>query len=120
MAKRSSSRARPIEAVVREAPPSRPDTAGLYATLLTDLNSTIDRMTSPRFDALLQSGSAEDRLRAMREMAGARLPLLVADGGIRAETVPLLREAGAAGIVPGSLICSSEDAAATAAWLKSL
>jgi ribulose-phosphate 3-epimerase len=56
----------------------------------------------------------------MRDMGGGRLPLLVADGGIRAETVPLLRGAGAAGIVPGSLVCASEDPQAAAAWLRSL
>jgi ribulose-phosphate 3-epimerase len=60
------------------------------------------------------------RLKAMRDMGGGRLPLLVADGGIRAETVPLLRGAGAAGIVPGSLVCASEDPQAAAAWLRSL
>lgn len=45
---------------------------------------------------------------------------LFADGGIREHTVPLLREAGVDGIVPGSLICSAPDPAVRAAWLKSL
>ena len=43
-----------------------------------------------------------------------------ADGGIREHTVPLLRRAGAHGIVPGSLICSAPDLDARVAWLKSL
>jgi ribulose-phosphate 3-epimerase len=43
-----------------------------------------------------------------------------ADGGIREQTVPPLRQAGAHGIVPGSLVCAVPDVAARAAWLKSL
>lgn len=43
-----------------------------------------------------------------------------ADGGIQEHTVPLLRQAGADGIVPGSLICDAPDVAARAAWLKSV
>ncbi len=46
--------------------------------------------------------------------------LLLADGGIRQETVPLLRASGAQGIVPGSLLCGAEDPAAVHEWLKSL
>lgn len=42
-----------------------------------------------------------------------------ADGGIRRETVPLLKEAGADYIVPGSLMFK-EDPATMRAWLKSL
>jgi ribulose-phosphate 3-epimerase len=45
---------------------------------------------------------------------------LLADGGIREETVPLLRASGAGGIVPGSLLCRAADPAAIHAWLKSL
>jgi len=45
---------------------------------------------------------------------------LLADGGIREETVPLLRASGAGGIVPGSLICKAQDLAAVFRWLKSL
>ncbi|MGC8759629.1 MAG: ribulose-phosphate 3-epimerase [Bryobacteraceae bacterium] len=45
---------------------------------------------------------------------------LLADGGIREDTVPLLRASGAGGIVAGSLITKAEDPAAVHAWLKSL
>jgi hypothetical protein len=77
MARRTPSRARPRTTVRREAAPAAPDTASLYATLLSDLNDTIVRMTSPRFDALLQRGSAEDRLRAMREILAVEKARLV-------------------------------------------
>lgn len=60
-----------------------------------------------------------DRLTAVKRMAGGRV-CVTADGGIREETVPLLRAAGADAIVPGSLVCKAEDLAKTAGWLKSL
>jgi ribulose-phosphate 3-epimerase len=61
-----------------------------------------------------------DRISAMNALVEGRAVRVVADGGIRELTVPLLRAAGAGGIVPGSLLCNSEDPAATHAWLKAL
>src|SRR5690242_16336718 len=92
MAKRSSSRARAIAAEAREAPPTRTDTASLYATLLADLNSTIVRMTSPRFDALLQSGTAEDRLEAMREILAVEKARLVLGNAVLQDIAAKLKE----------------------------
>ncbi len=43
-----------------------------------------------------------------------------ADGGIREQTVPLLRAAGADLITPGSLVFKSHDLEATTSWLHSL
>jgi ribulose-phosphate 3-epimerase len=60
-----------------------------------------------------------DRLTAVKRLAGDRV-CVTADGGIREETVPLLRAAGADAIVPGSLVCKAADLAHTAEWLKSL
>ena len=91
MAKRSS-RARPKVAVTREALPSRADMAGLYATLLTDLNSAILRMTSPRFDALLQTGSAADRLRAMREILALEKARLILGNAVLQDIAAKLKE----------------------------
>jgi ribulose-phosphate 3-epimerase len=45
---------------------------------------------------------------------------LVADGGIRSQTVPLLRRAGADVIVPGSLVFQSQNVAVTFSWLCAL
>lgn len=45
---------------------------------------------------------------------------LVADGGIRSQTVPLLRRAGADVIVPGSLVFQSQDMPETFSWLHAL
>jgi len=45
---------------------------------------------------------------------------LIADGGIRSHSVPLLRRAGADCIVPGSLVFQSHDLAETFAWLRAL
>jgi len=61
-----------------------------------------------------------DRVTAMKSLLDAHPIRLVCDGGIRRETVPLLRASGADGIVPGSLICASADPVADAAWLKGL
>jgi ribulose-phosphate 3-epimerase len=46
--------------------------------------------------------------------------LLVADGGIRRHTVPLLRRAGADAVVPGSLVFQSENLEETFRWLRAV
>jgi len=43
-----------------------------------------------------------------------------ADGGIRMETVPKLRQAGADIVTPGSLIFKSQDLEQTISWLRAL
>ncbi|MEY8879496.1 MAG: ribulose-phosphate 3-epimerase [Leptothrix sp. (in: b-proteobacteria)] len=64
---------------------------------------------------------ALDRLRAVRAMIAAAGKTgrirLIADGGIRHETVPLLRQAGAEGVVLGSLAFGDADLDARMAWL---
>lgn len=45
---------------------------------------------------------------------------IYADGAIRMDTAPLLREVGADALVPGSLFFDSPDMAQTAAWLHGL
>lgn len=45
---------------------------------------------------------------------------IIADGGIRSHTVPLLRAAGADGIVMGSLAFKSQDLEQTFEWVRSL
>jgi ribulose-phosphate 3-epimerase len=45
---------------------------------------------------------------------------LIADGGIRSHTVPLLRRAGADVIVPGSPIFQSQSLTETFSWLRAL
>lgn len=61
-----------------------------------------------------------DRVTAMKSLIDETPIRLVADGGIRQETAPLLRASGADGVVPGSLMCKAADLASTAQWLKSL
>ncbi|MBC8991783.1 ribulose-phosphate 3-epimerase [Micromonospora chalcea] len=43
---------------------------------------------------------------------------IIADGGIRQNTVASLAAAGANGVVPGSLLWASRDLAGTAAWIR--
>jgi ribulose-phosphate 3-epimerase len=65
--------------------------------------------------------SVPDRIRAARAIIRERglSTEIEADGGIRRHTVPLIHEAGADYIVPGSLMFG-EDPAAMRAWLASL
>jgi len=62
--------------------------------------------------------SSCDRIRAVKQQHPG-LPLY-ADGGIRRETVPLLREAGADAVVPGSLFFGNSDRASVSDWIRSL
>jgi ribulose-phosphate 3-epimerase len=66
------------------------------------------------------SAAAPARIRTVRDLldrhGGQHVPI-IADGGIRTGTVPLLAEAGAAGVVAGSLLFDSGDPARTVAWL---
>ena len=65
--------------------------------------------------------SIPDKIRETRaeiERKGARVEIQV-DGGIRRDTVPLIKQAGADWIVPGSLMFG-EDPAAMRQWLAAL
>ena len=87
-----------------------------------------------RVDALLLLGTvlgvkgqdlapeACDRLESAASMLGERRARvrLIADGGIRSHTVPLLRRAGADVIVPGSLVFQSQNLVETFSWLRAL
>jgi ribulose-phosphate 3-epimerase len=46
-----------------------------------------------------------------------RRPEIVVDGGIRRETVPLLAQSGADGVVPGSLVFGEHDPRAALNWI---
>ncbi|MBC7476914.1 MAG: ribulose-phosphate 3-epimerase [Pseudorhodobacter sp.] len=68
--------------------------------------------------------TATTRLGQARALIAARRTpsrcILAADGGIRAETVPLLVAAGAETVVLGSLAYAAEDLSARIAWLRGL
>jgi ribulose-phosphate 3-epimerase len=66
--------------------------------------------------------SAEARLREAKALvagAGGRA-ILAADGGIREQTVPRLRAAGAETVVMGSLAFGAPDLGARMAWIRGL
>jgi ribulose-phosphate 3-epimerase len=46
-----------------------------------------------------------------------RRPEVIVDGGIRRETVPLLADAGADGVIPGSLVFGSPEPVSVLAWI---
>jgi ribulose-phosphate 3-epimerase len=64
--------------------------------------------------------AAPGRISMLRDLATqlrrARIPV-IADGGIRGDTVPKLAAAGADAVVAGSLLLGSDDLAATTRWL---
>ena len=63
-----------------------------------------------------------DRLARAASLLGERRARvrLIADGGIRSHTVPMLRRAGADVIVPGSLVFQSQNMEETFSWLRAL
>lgn len=103
--------------------------AGLSIALDTPVNAIRDWL--PLLDTVVVMGTEVgakgldadvrvfDRLTAVKRLTGERV-CVTADGGIREETVPLLRAAGADAIVPGSLVCKAPDLAQRVHWLKSL
>jgi ribulose-phosphate 3-epimerase len=110
--------------------------AGRSAGLALRLDSPV-AVSEPyldRIDALLLLGTvlgvkgqdlapeACDRLASAAFMLGERRARvrLIADGGIRSHTVPLLRRAGADVIVPGSLVFQSQNLVETFSWLRAL
>ena len=66
------------------------------------------------------SDAALSRLQVAKTLIGARDIILAADGGIRDNTAPLLRKAGARTVVLGSLAFGAPDLASRMTWLKSL
>ena len=60
------------------------------------------------------------RIASILELCGqaGRRPEIVVDGGIRRETVPLLAQAGADGVVPGSLVFGEPDPCAALHWIR--
>jgi ribulose-phosphate 3-epimerase len=103
--------------------------AGLALTLGTEPASAARLIAAA--DALVLIGTplgtkgtamdpaAPSRLAAARHALDGRPAPVLADGGIRRDTVPQLAAAGATGVVPGSLLWASADPAATAAWIRS-
>ncbi len=102
--------------------------AGLALTLGTEPASAARLMAAA--DALVLIGTplgtkgtamdpaAPARITAARRVLDGRPVPVLADGGIRRDTVPQLAAAGATGVVPGSLLWASRDPAATAAWIR--
>lgn len=106
--------------------------AGLALCLDTPLTASEPYLDS--IDTLLLLGTAPgvkgqdlapeacDRLAGAAYLLGQRRSRvrLVADGGIRYHTVPLLRRAGADVVVPGSLVFQSPDLEETFSWVRAL
>ena len=111
-------------------------TLGLKAGMVLKVDTPVARVKSflPQLDFVTLLGtaigvkgqgldpSATTRLqeaKALIKESGRRI-VLAADGGIRENTVPDLRHAGAETVVLGSLAFGAPDLAARMAWLKEL
>ena len=95
----------PLEAVLPYL--DRPERVLVMGTRLGIKGVDLDPRTPARVRALA----------AARAERGGR-PEIVVDGGIRRHTVPVLAEAGADGVVPGSLVFSQADPPAAVAWIQ--
>jgi ribulose-phosphate 3-epimerase len=123
---------------VAEAALDRIDEAGLAAGMALRVDTPVGLVERylPRLRFLTLLGTvvgvkgqgldprAGDRLREAKRLIGegraTRRTVLAADGGIREETVPILRAAGAGTVVLGSLAFGAPDLAARMAWLRAL
>jgi ribulose-phosphate 3-epimerase len=108
--------------------------AGLVLKVETPVDAVARHLSRLRFMTLLGTAigikgvgldpQATERLREAKALiAAARLPhrvVLAADGGIRENTVPLLRAAGAETVVLGSLAFGAPNLPKRIAWLHAL
>lgn len=105
-------------------------TAGLALCLGTPIDTVEAYLDDVDFVVLIGTllgtkGTAMDpttplrvrQLRALAARTGRDQLRVIADGGIRENTVPALADAGADAVVAGSLLLGSDDLAATATWL---
>ena len=104
--------------------------AGVALTLDTPPDEAVDLLASADAIVLIGTplgtkGTSMDPAALIRiadtrrllNAAGRHVPIF-ADGGIRQDTVAPLADAGATGVVPGSLLWNSGDLAQTAAWIR--
>lgn len=95
---------------------------GTVATHLQDADFVVVIGTPLGTRGITMDPAVPGRIRAIRELAAragrARMPV-VADGGIRCDTVAALAAAGADAVVAGSLLLGSADLASTTRWLRS-
>ena len=107
--------------------------AGLALRLETPINSVVPFLD--RIETILLLGTpmgikgcdldpgACDRIRTLKRALvkhGHAQVRIIADGAIRPHTVPLLRQAGADVVVPGSLVFGKEHPADALRWLRSV
>ena len=95
---------------------------GAAEPYLDRIDSLLLLGTAPGVKGQDLAPEASDRLAGAAAMLGDRRARirLIADGGIRSHTAPILRSAGADVIVPGSLVFQSPDMGETFSWLRAL
>ena len=90
------------------------------ASFINDINFLTLLGTAIGVKGQSLSAQAPARLQETKALIGARDIILAADGGIRENTVPLLRSAGAQTVVLGSLAFGAPDLGERIKWLKAL
>jgi ribulose-phosphate 3-epimerase len=96
----------------------------LLEKYLDDLDLILLMGTKIGIKGVSMEKNTPDRVKGIKAMIQAHglenKIILSVDGGIREHTVPLLREAGADMITPGSLVFNSKNLTDTVSWLHTL
>jgi ribulose-phosphate 3-epimerase len=106
--------------------------AGIAVQLDTDVSELVQYLDKVQIVVLMgtllgiKGASLDERVlekietvkRNIAEQGANERIKVSADGGIRVETVPQLRRAGADIITPGSLLFKSQDLQQTTAWIR--
>ncbi|MBT9167153.1 MAG: Ribulose-phosphate 3-epimerase [Syntrophomonadaceae bacterium] len=86
--------------------------------ILSDLDLVLIMSVNPGFGGQKFIPSALPKIRRLKELLGDRPVHIQVDGGISAETAPLVKEAGATVLVAGTAIFGEPDAVAAIKMLK--
>ncbi|MBT9142594.1 MAG: Ribulose-phosphate 3-epimerase [Dehalococcoidia bacterium] len=86
--------------------------------ILSDIDLVLIMSVNPGFGGQKFIPSALPKIRRLKELLGDRPVHIQVDGGISAETAPLVKEAGATVLVAGTAIFGEPDAVAAIKMLK--
>ena len=90
--------------------------------IVEDVDMILLMSVNPGFGGQTFIPNTINKLQKLRELISKsnNKPLIEIDGGVNAETAPLLAKAGADIVVAGSYVFGSQDPTATISFLKNL